>query len=87
MPMFFIVTDLISKFNPSPKGHQYVITVIGMLMNYTWYILLHTKEADEPVHAYFISIYLKFGRTHKSLSGHATETKKKLFAYFFPLWE
>ena len=43
MPIHFIVMDLIGKFKPSPKGHQYALTVIDMLTNYTWCILLFTK--------------------------------------------
>ena len=36
MPMNFISMDLIGKFKLSPHGHQYDLTVIDMLTNYTW---------------------------------------------------
>ena len=36
MPVHFIVIDLMRKFKLSSQGHQYVLTVIDMLMNYTW---------------------------------------------------
>ena len=46
MPTHFIVMDLIGTFEPSPQGHQYTLTVIDVLTNYTWCIPLFTKEAD-----------------------------------------
>ena len=36
MSMHFTVIDLIGKFKPSPQGHQYALTAIDMLINYTW---------------------------------------------------
>ena len=50
MPMCFIVVDIIGTFKLLPLGHQYTLTVLDMLMNYTSYLLLYTKEADEVVH-------------------------------------
>ena len=35
MPMCFMVMDLIGKFKPLSQGHQYALTVIDTLMNYT----------------------------------------------------
>ena len=47
-----MVMDMIDKFKSLPQGCQYALTVIDILMKYSWYILLHTKEADKVVHAY-----------------------------------
>ena len=62
--MHFIAMDLKGKFKLSPQGHQYNCTVIGMLTNYTWCVLLYTKEAYKVVHAYLVNIYSKHGRFH-----------------------
>ena len=72
MPMHYIVIHLIGKFKLSPEGHQYALTVIYMLTNYTWCILLFTKEADEAVHAVLVNVYFKFGRSLKILSDNGT---------------
>ena len=50
--MQLIAMDLIGKFKPSHQWHQYALTVIDMSTNYTWCILLFTKEVDNVVHAY-----------------------------------
>ena len=55
--MHFIVMGVIGKLNLLPQGHQYVPTVIDMLMNYTWCVKLNTEEADELVHTYLVNIY------------------------------
>ena len=60
--------DLINKFKPLPQGHQNALTVINMLTNYIWCIPLHTKEADQVVHAYMVNIYLTFDGSHNILS-------------------
>ena len=49
-PMHFRVMYLIGMFKPLLQGHQYVLTVIDMLMNYGSCIPVFTKEADEVVH-------------------------------------
>ena len=74
----FIARDLIGKFKLSPKGHQYALSVIYMLLNYTLCIPLLTKEADEVVHTYFVNIYSKFGGLHKILLDNRTQFKNKL---------
>ena len=58
MPMHLIMMDLMGKFKPSPPGHQYALTVIDMLMNYTWCILFYTKETDNVLHAYVVHYLL-----------------------------
>ena len=47
------------------QGHQYDLTVIDMLINYTWFILQFTKEVDEVVHVYLFNVYSKFDGSHK----------------------
>ena len=79
MPMHFIVMDLVGKFKPSYEGHQYALTVINMLANYKWCILLFTKEAKELVHTYLVNVYSKSGGPHKILLDNGTEFKNKLF--------
>ena len=78
--MNFITIDLIDDFKMSPKGYQYVLTVIDMLMNYTWCILSYTKKDDEVVHTYLGNVYSKFGRSQNILWDNVTELKNKLFA-------
>ena len=41
-PMHLIAMDFIGEFTPLPQGHQYALTVINMLTNYTWCIPLYT---------------------------------------------
>ena len=77
MPIHFTVMDLIGMFKWSHHGHQYALTVIDMLTNYTWCIPLHTMEAGKEVYTYLINIYSKFFCSHKVLSDKATELKKK----------
>ena len=57
--MYFIVIALIGKLKPYPEGHQYALTVIGMLSNYMQCIPLHTREGDEAAHAHLINVYSK----------------------------
>ena len=56
--------DMIGEFEPSPQGHQHALIVIDKMTNYTLYIPLQTKEADEGGHVYLVNVYSKFGRTH-----------------------
>ena len=56
MPMHFIVMDVIGKFKPLPQGHQFALIEMAILTNYTCFIPLLTKEADEVVHTYLVSI-------------------------------
>ena len=79
MPMHFIAIDLIGTFKPSPQGHQYVLTVINMITNCTWCMLLFTKETNEVVHAYLVHMYSKFCGSHEILSASNVEFKNKLF--------
>ena len=51
--MNFIVMDLLGNFKPLPQGHHLALTIIDIMMNYTWYIPLCTKEADEIVQTYY----------------------------------
>ena len=46
--------DLIGKFETLPQRHQYTLTVIDMLMNYTLNIPLYTKEAYIVVQTYLV---------------------------------
>ena len=86
MPMYFIVMDLIGKFRLLPQSHQCALTTIDMLMNYTWYVSLYTKEPDEVVCTYLVNIYSKFGGAHKILTDHGTEFKNKLFTQDASFW-
>ena len=79
MPMYFTVIDLIGKFKLLPQGHQHdALTVIDTLTNFTWYILLFTKEADEVVHTCLVHMYSTFDSLHKILLDNNTEFKNKL---------
>ena len=71
--------DFIGKFKPSPKGHHYALTVIDILMNYTWCMVLFTKRADDVAHAYLVNVYSKFGGSCKILSYNGIVFKNKLF--------
>ena len=50
-----------------------------MLTNYTWYMPLYKKEANEVVHAYLVPVYSKVDGSHKNLSDKETELKIKMF--------
>ena len=47
MPMHIITMELIVMFKPPPQGYQYALTVIDMLTNCTWCLLLFTKNLTE----------------------------------------
>ena len=70
------------KFKPLPPGHEYALTVIDMLTNYTLCIHLHTKEANEIGYAYLVYLYYMFDGLHKILSDKGSEFKNKLFTQF-----
>ena len=76
--MYFSVMDLIGRFKPSFHRPEYIPKVIYLLTNYIWCIILHTKQADEVVHAYPINVYSKFSRSHTNLSDNESEFKIKL---------
>ena len=84
--MHFTTMDLIGTFEVSPQGHQYALTVIDMLMNSTWCMLLFTKEANEVLHAYLVSVYSTFSGSHMILSDSTTEFKSKLFTQVACTW-
>ena len=71
--------DFIGTFKLLPQEHQYALTVIDMLTNYTWYMPLFKKEAEDIGHAYIVNMYSTFGGLHKILSDNGTEFKTKLF--------
>ena len=47
VPRQFIAMDLIGSFKWSSQGYQYVLTVIFMLMNDAWCMLLYIREAKK----------------------------------------
>ena len=65
------------KFKLLHQGHQYALTVIDVLTNYTWYIQLPSKGAYEVVHTYIINTCSKLGGWHNILSGNGTELRNK----------
>ena len=67
--------DLIGKFKPSSQGHQCAHMVIDILMNYTWWIPFHTKEAEKVMHTYVVNVYSKLGGSNKILSDNEIEFK------------
>ena len=72
--------DLIGEFHPpSSKGHRYALTVICILMGYTFCIPLKTKTAAEVVKACVDNVHAKFGGSLKILSDNGTEFKNQLF--------
>ena len=81
MCMHFIVIDLKGfRFKPLPQGHQYTLTVIDMLTNYTCCIPLVTKEPDRVVQAYLVNVYSQFDGSQKILSDNGPDFKNKFFA-------
>ena len=79
-PMDFICMDLIGKFHPPTScGQCYALTVVCMLIGFTWCILLKTKTAEEVSKAYLDHIYSNFGGSVKILMDNGTEFKNKLF--------
>ena len=81
--MFIMAIDLMGKFKPSPRGHQYALTVILIFTNCTWYAALYTKKTDDVVHAYLCFIYSKFDGSCKMLSDNVTDFKNNLFVHIF----
>ena len=52
-----------------------------MLANYTWCILLFTKEADEMEHAYLALVHSMFDGSYKILKYKGTEFKNKFLEH------
>ena len=77
--MHFFEIDLMHKLKPLPQEHQYGLSIIHVMTNYIWCILLHTKEADNVVHTYLVIVYSKFGGSHYVLSHNGTGFENKLF--------
>ena len=75
--MYFIAMNLICKFKLSSQGHQYHLTVIDTLMNYTCCILLYTKDGDEVMHVYLVNVYSKICQITKDFIND-TKLKNKL---------
>ena len=48
---------LIYKFKLLPQGHQYALTIIDILMYYTWCITIYNKEADEVMLTYVVNMF------------------------------
>ena len=79
-PMEFISMDLMRRISPpSSQGHQYALTVICMLMGFTFCIPLKTKNAEEIVEAHLKYVVCMFGSSRKILFGNGTDFKNKLF--------
>ena len=66
-PLHFTVMTLISKFKLLLQEHKCALTVIDMLMNYTWCVLLCIKKAAKVVYANLVNVYSKFDVLHKIL--------------------
>ena len=80
LPMDFIYMDLISEFHPpTTHGHHYALTVVCMLIGFTWCIPLKTKTTEGVAKAYLDHIYSLFGGSVKILMDKGTEFKNKLF--------
>ena len=78
-PMEFISMDLIGSFPESSRGNCYALTVICMLIGYTFCIPISSKSADDVVRAYVDNVYSKYGGSRKLLSDNGTELKNQLF--------
>ena len=78
----FIAMDLISEHKLLPQGHQYAFAVTSMLINYTWCILLFTKEVDKMVYAYLVHMYSRFCGPHTIVSDNGSQFKNTLFTQF-----
>ena len=79
-PMDFISMNLIGEFKiGSTQGNRYALTVICMLMGYTWCIPIADKSAEVIVKSYIKEVYSKYGGSRKILFDNGTEFKNKLF--------
>ena len=79
-PMDFISMDLIGEFHPpSTHGNKYALTVICMLLGWTWCILIPDKTAPVVIQAYLKHVHHVFGPSRKILSDNGTEFSNKLF--------
>ena len=64
LPMDFICMDLIGEFHPpTSHGHHYALTVVCMLTEFTQYIPLKTRTAEEVAKAYLQLIWRKCQNT------------------------
>ena len=79
-PMDFISMDLIGEFHPpSSQGNKYALTVICMLLGWTWCIPIPDKTTPVVVKAYLKHVHHVSGPSCKILSDNGTEFSNKLF--------
>ena len=58
--MPFISMDLLGPYCKTEKGNQHALTVIYMLTNYVFMILIRSKSTEEIIKAYLMDVYSIF---------------------------
>ena len=79
-PKDFISMNIIGEFHPpSSHGNKYALTVICMLLGWTWCIPIPNKTACDVVKSYLKHVHNVFSPSCKILSDNDTEFNNKLF--------
>ena len=61
--------DLLGPYSKTERGNQYVLTIICMLTNYVFMILIKTKTTLKVLNAYLKYVYAPIGGSKYILSG------------------
>ena len=73
--------DSFGPYEESEKGNQYPLTVICMLTNYVFMILIRLKSPGGVIKAYLIGTYSTFGGSKYILSHRGSEFSSKQFTF------
>ena len=77
--MSFISMDLVGPYRETGNGNQYTLTVICMLTNYVFMILIRSESTEEVIKAYLTGFYSTFGGSKYILSDQGSEFTSKQF--------
>ena len=70
--MHFLAVDTI-KIRNTKSPYQYTFTLIDMMTNYVFAILVKDISGKTLVHEYIYKLYLPFGHTEKFLSDNGSK--------------
>ena len=73
--------DLLGPYNAMKDGNQYVLTVICMLTNYVFMVLIKTKTTENVINAYLKHVYFTLGGSKYILNDRVGEFLRRQFTW------
>ena len=80
-PMAFIHVDLLGPYSEMENENQYVLTIICMLTNYVFMVLIKTKATKDIINTYLKHVYATFGSSKCILGDRGGEFSSKQFTW------